>query len=519
MSFDSLNLIAPILNAVKAEGYETPTPIQLKAIPLVLARKDVLACAQTGTGKTAAFALPILQLLSEGNAGRPIAPRPIRVLILTPTRELASQIAESFTNYGQGLHIRNTVIFGGVNQNPQVRAVKQGVDVLVATPGRLLDLMNQRLVSFNGLEIFVLDEADRMLDMGFIHDVRRIITAIPKKRQTLFFSATMPPEIRKLSEQILTQPVRIEVAPVSSTAEKIEQAVYHVDKKQKMSLLIDLLSRDEFERTLVFTRTKRDANRVSDSLSAAGIESEAIHGNKSQNARERALEKIKAGEIKALVATDIAARGIDITGVTHVVNFDIPNIPESYVHRIGRTARAGKEGTAYSLCAADERQFLLDIERLIRLKIRVLETPRDLPMAPKTETKNREREYRDPRAQNQKRRTRSGGSTSERSGGSDRGGYSASSGTGFGGGGSASRGPSSRPSHSNPSNSNSVRPVSAFPVSDSRPAGKPAFGPVTATPRASSPPSKGPVANPSSQSAHSTHPRAASAGPKKNVRT
>jgi ATP-dependent RNA helicase RhlE len=375
MKFDSLHLIDPILRAVKAEGYETPTPIQLQAIPLVLARKDVLACAQTGTGKTAAFALPILQLLTEK---KPNNPREIRVLVLTPTRELASQIAESFTHYGQELPLRNTVVFGGVSQHGQVRALKQGVDILVATPGRLLDLMNQRLVHFKHLEIFVLDEADRMLDMGFIHDVRRVITGIPKSRQTLFFSATMPPEIRKLSEQILSHPVRIEVTPVATTAEKISQAIYHVEKRQKTSLLIHLLGDSRVERALVFTRTKRDANRVSESLNGAGIRAEAIHGNKSQSARERALESIKRGDCRVLVATDIAARGIDIDKVTHVFNHDIPNVPESYVHRIGRTARAGSEGIAFSFCSGEERSLLVDIERLIRKKIPVFLTPEGL---------------------------------------------------------------------------------------------------------------------------------------------
>jgi ATP-dependent RNA helicase RhlE len=375
MKFDSLHLIDPILRAVKAEGYEKPTPIQLQAIPLVLARKDVLACAQTGTGKTAAFALPILQLLTEK---KPIGPREIRVLVLTPTRELASQIAESFTNYGKELPFRNTVVFGGVSQHGQARTLKQGVDILVATPGRLLDLMNQRLVHFKNLEIFVLDEADRMLDMGFIHDVRRIITGIPKLRQTLFFSATMPPEIRKLSEQILSHPVRIEVTPVATTAEKISQAIYHVEKRQKTSLLIHLLGDSRVERALVFTRTKRDANRVSESLNGAGIRAEAIHGNKSQSARERALESIKSGDCRVLVATDIAARGIDIDKVTHVFNHDIPNVPESYVHRIGRTARAGSEGIAFSFCSGEERSLLVDIERLIRMKIPVFLTPEGL---------------------------------------------------------------------------------------------------------------------------------------------
>jgi ATP-dependent RNA helicase RhlE len=380
MKFTDLNLIPPLLNAVKSQGYTTPTPIQQQAIPLVLERKDVLACAQTGTGKTAAFALPILQLLDER---KPTARGDIRVLILTPTRELASQIAESFTNYGKDLQFRNTVIFGGVGQHSQVKAIRQGVDVLVATPGRLLDLMQQRLVHFRNLEIFVLDEADRMLDMGFINDVRKIIAQIPKQRQTLFFSATMPPEISKLAAQILTKPVRIEVTPVASTVDKIQQGIYHVEKRMKASLLIKLIEEYQVQRGLVFTRTKRDANRVSETLNKAGIRADAIHGNKSQGARERALDSIKSGQTRILVATDIAARGIDIDQVSHVFNFDIPNEPESYVHRIGRTARAGTEGVALSFCAPDERAYLADIERLIRKRVAVQATPEGLAIEAK----------------------------------------------------------------------------------------------------------------------------------------
>jgi ATP-dependent RNA helicase RhlE len=372
--FESLNLITPLLEAVKAEGYETPTPIQSQAIPLVLSGKDVLACAQTGTGKTAAFALPILQLLAE----RETKTGDIRVLVLTPTRELASQIADSFAAYGKKLPFRGTVIFGGVAQKAQVRALKQGVDILVATPGRLLDLLNQRLVGFRGLEILVLDEADRMLDMGFIHDVRRIMSAIPKTRQTLFFSATMPPEIRKLSEQILSRPARIEVTPVATTAEKITQAVIHVEKRYKTALLIHLINKLNIERAVVFTRTKRDANRVSGLLNGAGIKADAIHGNKSQSARETALDRIKKGQSRVLVATDIAARGIDIDRVTHVFTYDIPDEPESYVHRIGRTARGGTEGAAFAFCSPEERANLADIERLTRQKIPALPLPEGL---------------------------------------------------------------------------------------------------------------------------------------------
>jgi ATP-dependent RNA helicase RhlE len=371
--FKALHLIEPILEAIRAEGYEKPTPIQLQAIPKILAGHDLLACAQTGTGKTAAFALPILQLLK----GRK-APPGIRVLVLTPTRELASQIGESFENYGRGLGLRSTVIFGGVGQRSQENAIRKGVEIVVATPGRLLDLMNQRLIRFNGLEIFVLDEADRMLDMGFIHDVRRVITGIPVKRQTLFFSATMPPEISRLATQILTKPERVEVTPIASTADKVAQALFQVTENQKTSLLIHLLGDPTAKRVLVFTRTKRDADRVARALGESGIGAAAIHGNKSQGARERALEGIKAGVTRVLVATDIAARGIDIDQVTHVYNYDIPNIPESYVHRIGRTARAGKAGIAVSLCAPDERGYLSDIERLIRKRLTLIETPSGL---------------------------------------------------------------------------------------------------------------------------------------------
>jgi ATP-dependent RNA helicase RhlE len=379
--FSELGLNDIIDKAVLAEGYTQPTPIQTAAIPKILARHDLLACAQTGTGKTAAFALPILQILAEQNQKTMHRGpnREIRVLVLTPTRELASQIGESFTNYGRGLNIRNTVIFGGVGQNNQVKALRAGVDVVIATPGRLLDLLQQRLIRLTGLEVFVLDEADRMLDMGFIHDVKRVIAVIPKKRQTLFFSATMPPEISRLAGAILTQPHRVEVTPVASTAEKIDQAVYHIQENLKLPLLKLLLEDQKVSRSLVFTRTKRDANRVAESLQATGIGAAAIHGNKSQGARERALDGIKKGTTRVLVATDIAARGIDIDGITHVFNYDIPNVPESYVHRIGRTARAGTSGIAISFCnLQDERGFFSDIERLIRKRVNVLKCPEGL---------------------------------------------------------------------------------------------------------------------------------------------
>ncbi len=375
MMFNNLGLIQPILNAVHSEGYDRPTPIQIQAIPHVLAQKDLLACAQTGTGKTAAFALPILQRLASSKTG---FQREIRSLVLTPTRELASQIAESFSVYGRGLDLKTTVIFGGVNQKGQVKVLRQGIDILVATPGRLLDLINQRLIHLGKLEIFVLDEADRMLDMGFIHDVRRIIQVIPKKRQTLFFSATMPPDIQQLADKILTQPIRIQVDPISSTVEQIKQSIYFIEKSKKTALLIHLLQDPSISRALVFTRTKRDANRVSESLNYSKIHAEAIHGNKSQGARERALGNIKSGHTRVLVATDIAARGIDIDNVTHVFNFDIPNIPESYVHRIGRTARAGSSGVAMAFCSNEERSFLADIERVIKKKVPLSETPQGL---------------------------------------------------------------------------------------------------------------------------------------------
>jgi len=374
MLFTDLQLLPALLRAVAEEGYDVPTPIQQQAIPHVLSGRDLLGCAQTGTGKTAAFALPILQRL----AAAPPPPntrskKPIRVLVLTPTRELASQIGESFTTYGRHLRFRNSVIFGGVGQLQQERALAAGPEILVATPGRLLDLAGQGKVSLRDLEIFVLDEADRMLDMGFIHDVRRVIGLIPERRQTLFFSATMPPDIMELSARILTDPARVAVTPIASTAEKIEQHVYFVEKGNKRALLEHVLRSPAIERALVFTRTKHGANRVAESLVRAGVVAEAIHGNKSQNARERALASFKAGTTRVLVATDIAARGIDIDGVTHVINFDLPEVAEAYVHRIGRTARAGASGIAFSFCDSEERSLLWAIERLIRMKVNVVE--------------------------------------------------------------------------------------------------------------------------------------------------
>jgi ATP-dependent RNA helicase RhlE len=362
-SFSDLNLIEPLQRALTESGYVTPTPIQLAAIPHLLQGKDLLGCAQTGTGKTAAFALPMLQFLAA-NPKR-TQPKQPRSLILTPTRELAIQIEESFRTYGQFLKIRTALVFGGVSQGPQVKALAQGVDVLVATPGRLKDLINQRYINLQSLEIFVLDEADRMLDMGFIHDIRKIITMLPKQRQNLFFSATMPDDITKLASTMLVDPVRVEVTPVSSTAEKIVQSVMFVDKDKKRDLLRTILKDKKFSRVIVFTRTKHGANKVVEVLTKNGISSEAIHGNKSQNARQKSLDNFKKGRVRILVATDIAARGIDIDDISHVINYEIPNISESYVHRIGRTARAGAQGIAISFCDAEERAFLRDIEKLI----------------------------------------------------------------------------------------------------------------------------------------------------------
>jgi ATP-dependent RNA helicase RhlE len=370
MQFDDLQLIDPLLRAVRAEGYTEPTPIQVQAIPHVLAGKDIVGCAQTGTGKTAAFALPILQRLAAQNRGRV----PTRVLVLSPTRELATQIADSFSAYGRHTGLKSMVVFGGVGQQPQTDAWRRGTDILVATPGRLLDLMQQRIIKLDSIEIFVLDEADRMLDMGFIHDVRKIIATLPTKRQTLLFSATMPQDIQDLADTILIKPVRVEVTPQATTVEKIDQSVFFVDKNNKRALLEHLLNDKArgIRRVLVFTRTKHGANKLAEQLERANIGAEAIHGNKSQSARERALANFKSGRTRVLVATDIAARGIDVDDVTHVINYDLPNEPESYVHRIGRTARAGAAGVAFSFCDAEEREYLRDIEKLIRLHVPVV---------------------------------------------------------------------------------------------------------------------------------------------------
>jgi ATP-dependent RNA helicase RhlE len=371
MHFESLNIIEPILKSIKEEGYTIPTPIQVQAIPIVLRGIDLIGCAQTGTGKTAAFAVPILQLLNNNKSFD--RKRKIRSLIVTPTRELAIQIEESFKTYGRYTGLTCTVVFGGVHQNPQTAALRNGVDILVATPGRLLDLMNQGYISLKDVEIFVLDEADRMLDMGFIHDVRRIISALPQKRQSLFFSATMPPEIVKLAGSIVYKPVKVEVTPSASTVEIVNQFVYFIDKGNKNALLIDLLQDENIKTALVFTRTKFGADKVVKVLKKKNISAEAIHGNKAQNARQRALSNFKAQTTRVLVATDIAARGIDVDDLEYVINYEIPNISETYVHRIGRTGRAGASGTAISFCDAEEKAYLWDIEKLITKKIQVVD--------------------------------------------------------------------------------------------------------------------------------------------------
>jgi ATP-dependent RNA helicase RhlE len=370
MTFKELGIIDPILKAISAEGYTQPTPIQEQSIPILLRRKDLLGCAQTGTGKTAAFAIPILQHLY--NERRTDGKRQIRALIVTPTRELAIQIGESFTTYGKHTGLRNTVIFGGVKQGAQTATLNQGVDILVATPGRLLDLMNQGYISLKNVQYSVLDEADRMLDMGFIHDIKKIIAKLPKERQSLFFSATMPPDIVRLSQQILGNPQKVSVKPEQTTAEKVEQSIYFVSKGGKSKLLVHLLENQQFDSTLVFSRTKHGADKIVKMLSKASIKSEAIHGNKSQNARVRALGNFKSGRSKVLVATDIAARGIDIDDLSLVVNYDLPNIPETYVHRIGRTGRADASGMALSFCDQEERPYLKDIQKLIGQEISVV---------------------------------------------------------------------------------------------------------------------------------------------------
>jgi ATP-dependent RNA helicase RhlE len=429
MSFENLNLIEPIKRALKTEGYTTPTPIQEKSIPIILNHKDLLGCAQTGTGKTAAFAIPILQLLSAEEAPQDRGVRQIRALILTPTRELAIQIGESFEAYGRHTNLKYKVIFGGVPQHSQTVALRSGIDVLIATPGRLLDLMDQRFVHLREVKMFVLDEADRMLDMGFINDVKRIITKLPAKRQTLFFSATMPLEIQHLASTILTNPVMVEITPVVETTNLIKQSVYFVEKSDKKSLLLHLLKDAKVESALIFTRTKHGADKVVKDLEKAGIDSAAIHGNKSQNARQTALSNFKSKRTRILVATDIAARGIDVDDLSHVINFELPNVPETYVHRIGRTGRAGANGIAISFCDAEEKQYLKDINKLIAKTIPVvLDQP--YPMS----NTSLEGNLSVPKKSVSQRNMGSGGSYRSRdsqksSGGSGRGGYSSRGGS------------------------------------------------------------------------------------------
>ncbi|MFY7901203.1 MAG: DEAD/DEAH box helicase [Chitinophagaceae bacterium] len=366
MTFSEMGIISPILQALEEQGYSHPTPIQTQAIPIILNRKDILGCAQTGTGKTAAFAIPIIQLLQfQKTQTNYQNTNGFKTLILTPTRELAIQIGESFIAYGKHIDIKHVVIFGGVSQHNQVKALQKGIDIVIATPGRLIDLMQQGFVNLNSINTFVLDEADRMLDMGFVQDVKRIIAKLPEKKQTLFFSATMPPVIQQLANSILKQPEMVKVSPVSSTADTITQKVFFVEKDNKKSLLVHLLKDPTIKSALVFTRTKHGANKVAEHLTKSGIRTQAIHGNKSQNARQEALTNFKTGKNRILVATDIAARGIDIDELSHVINFELPNIPETYVHRIGRTGRAGFSGIALSFCDLEEKMYLRDIHKVI----------------------------------------------------------------------------------------------------------------------------------------------------------
>jgi len=383
MKFENLNLIAPILSAIKSKGYTVPTPIQMQSIPPILEGRDIMGCAQTGTGKTAAFAIPMLQKLYENKlSGK--WPRGIKVLIVTPTRELAIQIGESFTDYGRGLGLDHVVVFGGVKQHAQVRKLKKGVDIVIATPGRLLDLQNQGYIPLQNLKFFTLDEADRMLDMGFVHDIKKLIKKIPPNRQSLFFSATMPESIIKLANSMLTNPVHVSVTPDAPTAEMVDHSMYMVAKANKKDLLRHVLKDPNIPSALVFTRTKHGADKLAKFLNVSGIKTEAIHGNKSQNARQKALQNFKSNQTRVLVATDIAARGIDIKELSHVINFEIPNEPETYVHRIGRTGRAKNEGTALSFCDESERDFVQDIHKLINQQIPIIEDhPFHINFAPK----------------------------------------------------------------------------------------------------------------------------------------
>ena len=430
MTFNDLKLIEPILKALKTEGYTTPTPIQEQSIPIVLQRRDLLGCAQTGTGKTAAFSIPILQLLYQDKQQHK-EQKTIKALILTPTRELAIQINESLAAYGRHTGLKHLVIFGGVSQNPQVDALKRGVDILVATPGRLLDLMQQRFISLEHIKMLVLDEADRMLDMGFVNDVKKIIAKVPAKRQTLFFSATMPKEIQQLADSMLSNPEKVEVTPVSSTAETIQQELYYVQKSDKRDLLSHILKDKNIKSVLVFTRTKHGADKVVKDLHKLKITAEAIHGNKSQNARQRALTNFKSRDTRVLIATDIAARGIDIDELAYVINYEIPNIPETYVHRIGRTGRAGANGIAYSFCDAEETAYIKDIQKLIGKQIPVNEEhpyvmnpnnvrPAEAPEKPKGRGGGQKRGRGFGRADKKKENRQGGGGNNNRSAGNNR---------------------------------------------------------------------------------------------------
>ncbi|QFU24390.1 DEAD/DEAH box helicase [Shewanella eurypsychrophilus] len=412
MSFTSLGLSAPILKAVANKGYETPSPIQAQAIPAVLEGKDVMAAAQTGTGKTAGFTLPLLELLTRGNRAQA---KKVRALVLTPTRELAAQVAESVDTYGKYLPLKSAVIFGGVGIGPQISKLSKGVDILVATPGRLLDLYNQGAVNFSQLEVLVLDEADRMLDMGFIHDIKKILRVLPAKRQNLMFSATFSDDIRKLAKGLVNNPIEISVTPRNATAKSVEQYIYPVDQKQKTAALIHLIKQNDWKQVLVFSRTKHGANRIAKNLEAKDLTAAAIHGNKSQGARTKALANFKSGAVRVLVATDIAARGIDIDQLPNVVNFDLPNVPEDYVHRIGRTGRAGANGQAVSLVSGDESKLLRDIERLIKQTIPRKEVEGFVPTQVVAETDFNERKHgqnRGPRNANGRGNGRNGNSNS-----------------------------------------------------------------------------------------------------------
>ncbi|MDK2562423.1 DEAD/DEAH box helicase [Romboutsia sedimentorum] len=409
MLFENLDIIKPIQKALQDEGYSNPTPIQAKSIPHLLEGKDLLGCAQTGTGKTAAFAIPILQrVYNEQKNSR--GPRTIKAVVLAPTRELAIQIEESFTAYSQYMDIKSLVIFGGVSQNSQTRALREGVDILIATPGRMLDLYSQKFINLSKVKYFVLDEADSMLDMGMIHDVKRIISHLPQVRQNIFFSATMPNEISKLANSIFKDPIKVEVAPVSSTTETVKQSMYFVSKKQKRALLIDLLKDKSIQSVLVFSRTKHGANKITTDLLKVGIEACAIHGNKSQNARQLALSNFKEGKIRVLVATDIAARGIDVDELSHVINYDLPEVAETYVHRIGRTGRAGHTGCAMSFCSMEERGYYKSIEKLINKKIPVI---KDHPYEASSNDVAEVVEKRNPRSNN--RGNNRGNSNNQRS--------------------------------------------------------------------------------------------------------